>query len=238
MQYFKTDLHIHTCLSPCADIEMSPKSILKKALEEELKIIGICDHNSAENVSAFLKLCEADDIYVIGGMEVTTEEEVHVLVLFDSLEDLLELQNIVYEKLPEDERFSEEQIVVNEYDEIIRFNKKLLISSSNLSMNRLLKIVHERDGIAIASHVDRESFSITGQLGFIPDGMNFDALEIMEPKNIPGIKHSQDIIFITSSDAHYLKDIGSRFTTFLLDKANFKELRDCLRRREKWRVII
>ncbi len=217
---------------------MSPKSILKKALEEELKIIGICDHNSAENVSAFLKLCQADEIYVIGGMEVTTEEEVHVLALFDSLEDLLELQDIVYEELPEDESISEEQIVVNENEEIVRFNKKLLISSSNLSLNRLLKIVQERDGIAIASHVDRESFSITGQLGFIPEEMNFDALEIMDSKRIPEIQLSHDVIFVTSSDAHYLNDIGSRFTTFLLESASFWEIRDCLRKKEKWRVII
>ena len=79
---FKADMHIHTCLSPCADLEMSPRNIIKEAKKKGLDIIGICDHNSAENFPAVEKSANKEGIKVIGGIEITSREEVHVLALF------------------------------------------------------------------------------------------------------------------------------------------------------------
>lgn len=231
MREFKADLHIHTCLSPCADLEMSPKNIVREAKRNGLQIIGICDHNSAENVPAVEKTAIKEGIKVIGGMEVTSKEEVHILALFDTEDKLFSLQEIVYENLrgTNDEKLYGEQVVVNEDEEVISFNKKLLIGSTEISINRLVDLVHELNGLAIASHVDRESFGIIGQLGFIPDGLSLDALEIVEPSKRNSIPQGDVFPFITSSDAHWLRDIGKRHTNFLMEKASIKEMRKCLR---------
>lgn len=233
MRKFKADLHIHTCLSPCADLEMSPMNIVKEARKKGLHIIGICDHNSAENVPFVKKSVEKDGIKVIGGIEVTSKEEVHILALFDIEEKLFSLQEIIYENLhgTNDEELYGEQIVVNEEDEIICFNKKLLIGATDLSIDKLVDLIHKLNGLVIASHVDKESFSIIGQLGFIPDGLSLDALEIMDPSKrhkIPG----DDFPFITSSDAHFLEDIGKRYSYFFMKDVNIIEMRKCLLREE------
>lgn len=231
MREFKADLHIHTCLSPCADLEMSPKNIVREAKRKGLQIIGICDHNSAENVPAVEKTATKEGIKVIGGMEVTSKEEVHILALFDTEDKLFSLQEIVYENLrgTNDEKLYGVQVVVNEDEEVISFNKKLLIGSTEISVNRLVDLVHELNGLAIASHVDRESFGIIGQLGFIPNGLSLDALEIVEPSKRDSIPQGNVFPFITSSDAHWLRDIGKRHTYFLMEKASIKEMRKCLR---------
>lgn len=230
MREFKADLHIHTCLSPCAGLEMSPKNIVKEAKKKGLQIIGICDHNSAENVPAVEKTAAREGIKVIGGMEVTSKEEVHILALFDTEDKLFSLQEIVYENLrgTNDEKLYGEQVIVNEVEEVIGFSKKLLIGSTDITISRLVNLIHELDGLAIAAHVDREGFGIIGQLGFIPDGLPLDALEIVEPSKRDSIPQKDDFPFITSSDAHSLENIGKRYTTFLMKNVSIDEMRKCL----------
>ena len=114
---FRADLHIHTCLSPCAELDMSPSAIIKKASEKALDIIAITDHNSAENVVAAMKAAEGTAVTVLGGMEITTAEESHILALFDDLDSIMKLQDIIYDNLlpgENDEKRFGEQIVVNE----------------------------------------------------------------------------------------------------------------------------
>jgi len=100
LRTFRADVHIHTCLSPCADIDMSPKAIVEQAEKKGLDIIAICDHNSAENVAATRRAASGRSLTVLGGMEITSEEEAHVLALFDEIGQILELQGIVYDHLP------------------------------------------------------------------------------------------------------------------------------------------
>ncbi len=230
MRKFKTDLHIHTCLSPCADLEMSPKNIIKEAKKKGLHIIGICDHNSAENVPAVKKSAEKEEIKVIGGIEVTSKEEVHILALFEKDERLFSLQEIIYENLQgtNDESLYGEQIVANEEDEVVGFNKKLLIGATEISVKDVVDLTHKLNGLAIASHVDREGFGIIGQLGFIPDGLALDALEIMDPSKKHKIPGKQGFSFITSSDAHSLEEIGKRYTCFFMQEVNMAEMRKSL----------
>lgn len=230
-------MHIHTCLSPCADISMSPGNIINEAIKKGLHIIGICDHNSAENVPAVLKCGETKGIKVIGGMEITTSEEVHILAFFGSLTNLFEVQELIYKTLPDDERFSEDQIIVNENDEVLGFNKKLLMGAANFSLKEIINIVHEHHGIAIASHIDREAFSLIAQLGFIPEDVHFDAFEIIDPSNADKYL-GRDATYITSSDAHYLWEMGRRYTTFIMKDADFEELRRCLLKEGKRRVVV
>jgi len=227
---FKADLHIHTCLSPCADMEMSPKRIVKEAKKKGLDIIGICDHNSAENFPAMEKSAKLEGIKAIGGIEITSREEVHILGLFGNESDLFSMQEAVYSNLcgVNDEKRYGLQVVVNENDEVLGFNNKLLIGATEMSVEQVVDFIHKFNGIAIAAHVDREGFSIIANLGFIPEGLELDALEIIEPSERNKINTGKDFVFITSSDAHLLNDIGKRYSCFLMKESTFEEIRKCL----------
>ena len=229
MREFKADLHIHTCLSPCADLDMSPRNIVREAKRRGLHVIGICDHNSAENVPAVEKTAEREGLKVIGGMEVTSKEEVHILALFGEDDKLFSLQEIVHENLhgTNDEKLYGEQVIVNEEEEVIGFSKKLLIGATDITIGRLVDLIHELGGLAIAAHVDREGFGIIGQLGFIPEGLPLDALELAEPSKRDTIPQKDLFPFITSSDAHSIEDVGKRHTSFFMESISIGEMRKC-----------
>jgi PHP family Zn ribbon phosphoesterase len=239
MKMYSADLHIHTCLSPCAELEMSPKGIVKTAKKKGIDIAGICDHNSCENVPGVKKSAEREGLNVIGGVEITSSEEVHILALLDDEENLFSLQKIIYDHLPglNDERRFGEQVVANEDDEVLDFNTRLLIGATELSIDDIVRIIHKLNGLAIAAHIDRESFSIIGQLGFIPQGLQLDAVEVSARGNVEDFKH---IVFpiITSSDAHKLDDIGSRVTGFCMEDVNLEEMKKSLLGQDGRKVII
>lgn len=224
------DLHIHTSLSPCADKTMTPKNIVREAKRKGLDAIGICDHNSAGNVISVRKASQQENLKVIGGMEVTSREEVHFVLLFDEDENLFEMQKIVYENLHgvnTPEVFGE-QLVINEKDEIVSKNDKLLIGATELSSEDIVNITHGLEGIAIAAHIDREGFGIIGKLGFIPSELKLDAVEISPRISLEEAKKNFNIESypaITSSDAHYLEDIGKSYNTFLIKEVNIKEIK-------------
>ena len=221
------DLHIHTCLSPCGDFEMLPTAMIKQAKKQNLDTIGICDHNSAENVSAVRKAGEKEVVQVLRGIEITSSEEVHILAFFDDDDALREMQDIVYKHLSgeNDDNVFGKQLIVDEYDKIISSNKRLLIGAISLSVDEVVKLIHRLGGIAIASHIDRESFGIIGQLGFIPAELSLDALELSanyESSKLANYK-SYGFPFVTFSDAHFLSDIGKTFTSFFLNAPSFSE---------------
>ena len=233
LRQYKADLHIHTCLSPCTELDMSPKKILASAADKGLDIIGICDHNSTENSSAIIKAAKKTNINVIPGMEVTSQEEVHVLALFDDINNTQKLQEKVYENLPgkNDAEAFGMQVVVNEKEEVLGFNEKLLIGATTIPLEDIIQMIHSLDGIAIASHIDRGSFSIISQLGFIPDNLDLDALEISPRVTMEEAhqKYANHYPLTTSSDAHYPEDIGKVFTSFLLEAGTVAEIKMALK---------
>jgi PHP family Zn ribbon phosphoesterase len=219
---------------------MSPRNIVKEAKRKGLHFISICDHNSSENVCAAKKIAEQEKIVVIGGMEITSREEVHILALFDEDHQLQSLQEIIYQNLhgTNDERFYGDQVMVNEEDEVIGFNKKLLIGATEIPLHKVVDIIHQLNGLAIASHVDREGFGIIGQLGFIPDDLPLDAVEITDPSRKNLLSLPEDLPVIASSDAHDLKDIGKTSTRFLLHEVNIKELKKSFQKEAGRRVML
>lgn len=239
MKKYKADLHIHTCLSPCAELEMSPQNIIRQAKKNRLDIVGICDHNTCENVPYVKKTAEKEGLNFIGGIEVTSKEEVHILALFDSEEELFLMQKNIYDNLPgiNDEQLYGYQVVVDENDEVINLNKKLLIGATELSVEKIVDIIHELNGLAIASHIDRESFSIIGQLGFIPVGLQLDALEVSTSDKADNFKHIHTPL-ITSSDAHQLDAIGRSFTQFIMEEVNIKAMKKSFLGEDGSKVII
>lgn len=232
----RADLHLHTCLSPCAEPEMMPTAIIEQAGRIGLDMIAICDHNSAENVSAVAKAGAREGIAVIGGIEITSREEVHILGFVGAEAPLMDLQRMIYENLPgeNDAEAFGPQTVVDEWDREIGTNRRLLIGATTLTVEQIVAAIHEREGLAIASHVDRERFSLIGQLGFIPKGLALDAVEV-SPRATD--RNGYDYPVVSSSDAHFLSDIGRSTTTFAVEDASFDEIRKALRREGGRRIV-
>ncbi len=241
LRQFKADLHVHTCLSPCTDLDMSPKRILAAAVKKKIDILGICDHNSSENSLAIMNAAKGMDIRVIPGIEVTSQEEVHVVALFGDVANALKLQEYVYSQLPgeNDKEAFGMQVIVNEKEEVLGFNEKLLVGATTIPLDDILRLIHGFDGVSIASHIDREAFSILGQLGFIPENLELDALEISPRISFAEAekKYSTQYPITCSSDAHYPDDIGKGFTCFLLKEGTVAEIRKALRDEDGRKVI-
>lgn len=210
----------------------------------EIDIIGICDHNSAENVRAAVAAAAGKNITVLPGMEITSAEEVHILGLFDEVAPVLLLQEIVFEHLApggnNDEVFGE-QIIANEFDEVEGYNPRLLLGATSLTLKEVVAEIHSMGGMAIAAHIDRDAFSILSQLGFIPENLDLDALEVslVTPASavemFPGVRNFP---LITSSDAHELGDIGNHVSRLLLDAPTFEEVRKAFDKRAGRTVIM
>jgi PHP family Zn ribbon phosphoesterase len=236
LRRIRADLHVHTCLSPCASLDMSPREIVREAVHKGLDLIGVCDHNSAENVLAVKRAARKTGLTVLGGMEVASAEEAHILVFFDDDEDLLRFQDAIYRHLSgtNDERVFGQQVIADEEDGVDGFCERLLIGATSLTAEQL--VVEARAGkgesLVIASHVDREAFSIIGQLGFIPRGLDLDAVEVsahITPaaarERFPDCKRYP---VITSSDAHSPEDIGRQVTCFMVEEGTVAEIKKAL----------
>lgn len=209
------DFHIHSCLSPCADDDMSANNIIGMAYIKGLDYIAITDHNSCLNAKAFKD--NELPVKVLYGIEVETQEEVHILGLFLDLDKNQEFGKWVNEYLPDvknDPTFFGNQIIVNEKDEEIGRFDKLLLQSISKSIDEVIDKIHELKGAAILAHALDRKNSITFQLGFIPEGIKADAIEVKSVEEINKLKkmhpYLEDYLFIVDSDAHHLTDISEK----------------------------
>jgi len=243
MKTFRVDLHTHTVLSPCGDLEMSPVNIVKKAKERGIDIIGISDHNSTLHAPLVKELAAKEGIFVMMGAEVTTKEEVHCLCFFETEANLTVFQKYLEEYLPhipnDNDKFGY-QVVVNEEEEILKEVEWLLISAINQSIDQLEKKVHELNGLFIPAHINKMRDSIISQLGFIPPNLNVDALELTRhiSKDAFLMKNAylKDKTFVKSSDAHCIDLVGDVYTEFLMNEASFNEVKMALRNEEGRKV--
>jgi predicted metal-dependent phosphoesterase TrpH len=228
MRKVRADLHVHTCLSPCADNQMESVAIVEQAKKVGLDMIGICDHNSGENVGAMMKAGLREGLAVIPGVGITSREEVHILGLFKTEQDLMCLQDIIYENLPgqNDEEAFGPQLVIDENGNVVGQNPRLLIGATTLSLEQIIDTIHKLGGLAIASHIDRQRFSLIGQLGFIPRDLKLDALEVSSPVSL---KQEYNYPVVISSDAHFPEDIGRNFTCFMIEDLSVQEIGKALR---------
>jgi hypothetical protein len=236
MQLYRTDLHIHTVLSPCGDLEMSPARIVAEARNHGLNIIGITDHNSTQQCKLIWKLGRKSGLTVIPGCEATTREEVHCLTLFPDFDALAEFQKFIDRRLmyiPNDPALFGYQVVVDEDDNIEEEFHNYLGASLDASIEEVEQKVHELLGIFIPAHVDRPRNSLFSQLGFIPPELKVDALQISKLAEEKAVREryriSPEITLVKFSDAHYPADLGKTFTEFNLAEPSFQELRKALK---------
>lgn len=181
LKTYLADLHVHTVVSPCAEVEMIPPLIVQEALARGINLIGITDHNSSANVAAVQKAAMGTGLTVLPGMELQTREEVHLLCLFDQLEQLEKWQELVNTHLPPLENNIEyfgEQFIVDETGDFIRRETQLLLTSASLTLEQAVEEILNLGGLAVPAHVNRSAFSLIANLGFVPPGVSFDALEI------------------------------------------------------------
>lgn len=235
----KADMHIHTCLSPCAEVTISPKRAVEKAYHAGLTMIFITDHNSAENAAAAMKAAEKyDNMKVYPGMEITSREETHTLALFENISNAYAMQDAVYKFLPDafSEKEYSEQVNANENDEVEGFCRKSLFSAVDLSIDEIINLIHKNNGLAVAAHIDRMSFSVISQLGFIPDNIRYDALEVSPNMPIDKAKtayqeYSDKYNFVKGSDSHWLDNIGTVFTEYEAEDNSFSTFSSYLKRK-------
>ena len=227
----KADLHIHTVLSPCGDLDMSPRVIVERALEEKLAIIGITDHNSLKQVEVIEKLAGEQGVFVLGGVEITTREEVHCLAFFRDRDVRIQFQDFIDAHLPEianvDGAFGY-QVVVDAEDKILEMEERLLVTALRKSIEEVEREVHRLGEIFIPAHIDRPVNSIFSQLGFLPPRLKFEALEttcfITENEVRNRFRLDEKLTLIQDSDAHYPADIGRGYTIFTLESCTFEEV--------------
>lgn len=234
---YTCDLHNHTCLSPCARLDMHPRALVQALLAKGIDIAAITDHNASENIVHVMHAARGTGLVIIAGMEVTTREEAHVLALFEDLQTVERFQEIVYKRLPDASQEAQDEIrqpIVNEHEEVEGFNTHQLFSPTEMPLDEVSDQIHKFGGIAIASHIDRSFFSVISQLGSVPKAARFDGLEISAVMGIAGgrrwFPELAAYSFITSSDAHCLEDVGRSCTRMYLESPSLQEIRMALAR--------
>jgi 3',5'-nucleoside bisphosphate phosphatase len=219
LHFVLADLHIHTCLSPCAEVEMFPEAILLRAQELGLHMVAITDHNSAQNVAAALHAARGSGITVLPGMEVQSREDVHLLALFDTLEQVLAWQDEVYAGLPSEGHDADhfgEQLLLDAQGEPLGYLERMLVTSCGLSVDEVARRVAELGGLCIPAHVDRPMYSVISNLGFIPPGLGLLGAEI-SPNTGPQRARAQwpelaGYGLVGGGDAHRLNELSRRTT--------------------------
>ena len=220
MSRYYYDLHIHSCLSPCAEDDNTPNNVAGMAKLSGLDIVALTDHNSVKNCPAFFEAAERYELIPIAGMELTTSEEIHVVCLFEMLDDALRFgEEIDRRRLPVKNRpdIFGEQLILDGEDNLIGNEENLLSVATDISVEALPELVREYGGICYPAHIDRDSGGIVAILGTLPDNLGFRTVEFRDAGNIKSYSERFDLsgmTTVTNSDAHFLEGIRDKEAYF------------------------
>ena len=225
------DLHIHSCLSPCGDEDMTVNNIVNMAVLKGLDLIAVTDHNSSKNCPALLEAAQGKPITVLPGMELCTSEEIHVVCLFGELGAAMDFDAFVHDRLPpvpnKPEVFGR-QVILNALDEEAGQEELLLLTAADISVEEVTPLVRSYGGVCFPAHIDRDSFSILSSLGTIPESCGFTAVEVRDPSAFfadrDNRRYSKGRRVLTNSDAHVLWDISEREHFLPLEEPGFAAL--------------
>ena len=215
MAAFTYDLHVHSCLSPCADDDNTPNNIAGMGFLNGLKIMALTDHNTCGNCPAFMKAAERYGLVGVPGMELTTAEDIHLVCLFPTLEDALSFSEEISGKrrilVPNRKDIFGGQFYMDENDEIIGEEEYFLSNATNVTVDEAPALVRSFNGICYPAHIDRQANGIVAVLGVFPEEPYFSAFELHDLKNEASLKKEFPILndkkAVTCSDAHYLQDL-------------------------------
>jgi 3',5'-nucleoside bisphosphate phosphatase len=229
------DLHIHSCLSPCGDDDMTPANIVGMAVLKGLDVIAVTDHNSCKNCPYLIERGQEFGLIVIAGMEITTIEEVHAICLFERLEDAMSFDSYVYDHLipvlNNKEIFGKQQIC-NQEDEIVGEISNLLINVTDIPFDSLYDLVVKYHGIMFPAHMDKNSNSLLSNLGFIGPDNKFDCIELKDIKTLHTLQNKNPYLtkckIISNSDAHYLEHINEPIHTLYAKSKSVKDILEAL----------
>jgi len=223
----RADLHNHSCLSPCADLSMSPSLMAKTARERNIDLMAITDHNAALNCPAFAIACAREGVLPLFGLELNSSEEVHLLALFATPRDALSFGSELYHLIPAlawDSGTFGDQVVVDEYENVLELHDRWLGAAMDAAFGDLAQKAHSAGALVIPAHVDRGMFSVYSQLGFLPPGP-YDAVESIGP---PPESLTGGLCALSGSDAHYPEHIGRRPFLVDLPESSVRDLREAL----------
>jgi 3',5'-nucleoside bisphosphate phosphatase len=234
MRPIRADIHIHSVLSPCGSLDMSPASIIARAIETGLEMIAISDHNSTLNCNLAVALGNEAGLSVLRGAEVTTAEEVHCLAILPDEKATALFQDFLGEKMQHIKNVPAKfgyQLVLDSDENIIDEVEYFLPAALTASIDEVERVVHSLGGLFIPAHIDRPAFSIFSQLGFMPSDLTPDAVEVTG--KIPQMKYP----VIRNSDSHTIDQLGKRYTTYMLEEPTFQELAMAFRGENERRII-
>ena len=226
MSLYFCDLHVHSCLSPCGDDDMTPGNIVGMSCLNGLQIVALTDHNSVKNCASFYKIAKTHGIIPVAGVEITTSEDVHAVCLFRTLEDALDFGNLIESRripIENDPEIFGRQLIIDENDEISGEEKYLLINAINISLDELYDEVTARGGVCYPAHIDRSANGMIAMLGDFPPEPHFTAFELNDIASLEDCLNKFPIIserglrHVASSDAHYLTDISEKGFAIELD---------------------
>ncbi len=225
MNRYYYDFHLHSCLSPCGDEDMTPNNIAGMATLCGLNLVALTDHNTCRNCPAFYEAAKRNGIIPIAGMELTTMEEIHVVCLFEQLEDAMSFDAEVADRLMKITNRPEifgEQLILDENDEVIGHIDDLLINATDIPIDAVPALVTKYNGVCFPAHIDRDSNGIIAMLGLFPDTPYFGIVELHDTDKLPPLAERfpmlNDKLVVSGSDAHYLDQMR--------DKAAYLELDD------------
>lgn len=221
MKTVRADLHIHSLLSPCGSLEMTPREIVSRAVAMGLDMIAVADHNSTLHCELIVSLGMKAGITVLRAAEVTSAEDVHSLVILPDEAARVSFQRWIDDRcgnMPHDPKLFGDQVVIDEDENIIQEITHFLPAALKATLDEVEAAAHSHGGLFIPAHIDRPSMSITSQLGFIPDDLCIDAVEV--------VGRTADSLYpvVRNSDAHIPEHIGRRYTEYILDHPSFTEL--------------
>ncbi len=245
MKKFFYDLHIHSCLSPCADNDMTVNNIAGMAKLNGLQIVALTDHNSTKNCTAFYWACEKNDLVAIAGVELTTAEDIHFIVLFETLEDAARFDEALQEKrilIKNRPDVAGEQLILDENDNIVGTEEHFLPNATTLSLEQAYEFVKPFNAVIYPAHIDRTANGIVAVLGAYPQNPDYLAAEFHDRSNIESyVREYSKLLGVKAfadSDAHYLWNISEaeNFIKLDCDDQNSDDIRkaffDYLRRKD------
>lgn len=245
MRWWRADLHIHSVLSPCGGLEMSPHALIQRLKECGIQWFAITDHNSMANCPAYAKAAQKEGLAFTWGVEIQTSEEIHILAYFDSPQAAESFDRELYNSLlplDNDPEFFGDQVIIDENENILRVEQRALINSSQWDLSTVAERIEAYEGLAVPAHIDAAVNSILSQLGFIPDVPKFSLFGITARLNkdkwIREYPVFGDMALLRASDAHYLTDIGSGTSDLLMSSPNVSELRKAALGKDGCKIVI